>query len=84
MTQRHRRDELGAKSEPPCLSVIAMPIVTARFLGQWQRARIVVAGKKLRLPLLGELRVVAQYPHRGEGHGYRAGDAIFRPGSTDS
>src|SRR5258708_30015379 len=25
------RDELARRSEPPCLSVIAMPIVTARF-----------------------------------------------------
>src|SRR5258708_31788065 len=29
--RRAARDELARRSEPPCLSVIAMPIVTARF-----------------------------------------------------
>jgi len=54
-----------------------MPIVTARFLRERQRAWIVIAGKELRLPFLGELGAVAQYPRRGEGHGHRARNSIF-------
>ena len=63
---------LARTSEPPCFSVIAMPIVTPCFCIGGNIARIVDARLDLRQPLRGEISLQFEAGRRGEGHGDRA------------
>ena len=73
---------LARTSEPPCFSVMPMPISTPRLCRDRQRARVVVARQQLGQPSAASAGCAAQHRHDGEGH-RRSGTACrFRPATT--
>ena len=57
---------LARRSEPPCFSVIAIPQVDAALLGGRDEACVVKGREQARLPLGGELGLLAQRGHAAQ------------------